>query len=161
MDRIISKRQYELLKLVCSVFNNHQVEQEYSLGSGLRIDIFIHNLDVAIEYQSSIHFSPNKFMHQNQEGWQRAQENDKRKRDICEQKGYAFVEFFDHDVLDEKLVLERVLLGIEKACPLTEKQKVKDSWNDLIKEKKREERKRFYQKVKKLRKGRDELEKNS
>ena len=101
----------KLLKMTQGIFENekviHQASPEW-LGRQ-RLDIFIPNYKIAIEYQGKQHFQPVERFG-GEEAYLKNQERDKRKAELCQKNGVALIYFR----YDEKLTLDEVRSRILK-----------------------------------------------
>ncbi len=101
----------ELLYRVRKIFPNIEVTahgQPKWIGRQ-HLDIWIPSLDAAIEYHGIQHFRPVAFFG-GESSFQRGQERDKRKRNLCEQHRVRLIEVaYDNDISDVEL--ERLIKG--------------------------------------------------
>lgn len=69
----------------------------------LELDIWIPEIQVAIEYQGEQHYKVVKHWG-GEEGLKKRMENDKKKKRLCEELGYVLIEFKFSEILTESLV---------------------------------------------------------
>ncbi len=74
---------------------------------GLELDIFIHGVNIGIEYQGIQHYKPLKHWGGNK-GLAKVQARDKKKKKLCKALDIPMVEFLYDDKLTADLVLERM-----------------------------------------------------
>jgi hypothetical protein len=99
----------ELLNLVRDIFPNEKVIHQASpdwLGLQ-RLDIFLPRLKMAIEYQGRQHYEPVRYFG-GEEGFQRNQERDKRKAELCAQNGVALLYFRYDESINREVVESRI-----------------------------------------------------
>ncbi len=103
----------ELLKMVQRHFSHEKiVHQARPIWLGLqRLDIFIPNLKLAIEYQGRQHYEPVPFFG-GAEGFLRTQARDKRKADLCAENGVTLVYFRFDDEINHMFLAERLKKSI-------------------------------------------------
>ena len=84
------------------------------IHSHLFIDIFIKELGIAIECNGEQHYKPSSFFFGGSYGFKKAQDNDKLKKEWCEENGYRLIVFRYDDRLDyDKFnkIIDKVLRG--------------------------------------------------
>lgn len=98
-----------LYRSACEIFSPAAVKRRYRGRElqGLEIDIWMPALRLGLEYQGEQHTKHVPLWH-GQDGLQRQQERDERKRLLCTQLGYRILYFFPHDWLDKTSVLQRI-----------------------------------------------------
>jgi hypothetical protein len=95
----------QLYRLVVYLFSDHAVIREASpewLGRQ-RLDIYIAELGLAIEYQGQQHYK-SVGLFGGDEALARTKERDRRKRDLCEANGVTLIYFRHDEALTEKVV---------------------------------------------------------
>ncbi len=116
ISQITSKwiSEIELLKIVREIFPDIKVIPQASPDwLGLQqFDIFIPEMQLAIEYQGRQHYEPVDFFG-GEEGFLRTQERDKKKARLCSENGIQLVYFRFNEELGREVVLSR----IKKAMP--------------------------------------------
>lgn len=103
-----------LARLVQEVFPNLKVLREASpdwLGRQ-RLDIFIPDLALAIEYQGEQHYRPVSLFG-GKEGLRAAKRRDGIKRDRCNQNGVKVVYFYHNETLTKRLVEGRLVEALQ------------------------------------------------
>jgi hypothetical protein len=99
----------QLYHLVVHLFTGHSVTREASpewLGRQ-RLDIYVSELGLAIEYQGQQHFSAVDLFG-GDEALARTRDRDRRKRDLCEKNGVTLVYFRHDEPLTEKAVMRKL-----------------------------------------------------
>ena len=98
-----------LYYIIECLFPNKKILRHYrpDFLQGLEFDIFIKELNVAIEYQGIQHFQPVKHWG-GKEALEKLQERDKRKREICNSSGIIIVYFKYDEELSNDFVLSRL-----------------------------------------------------
>ena len=99
-----------LYKTCCQLFPDYKIIRQYSpewLGKQ-RIDIYIKELNIAIEYQGEQHYKPIDIFG-GEEGFIECQKRDKLKKALCEANGVKLIYF----KYDEKLTEENILNKIK------------------------------------------------
>ena len=98
-----------LYKLVAEIFSQFKVEREASPEwlKPQRLDIYIPELNLAIEYQGKQHFEP-VALFGGEEGLKRTQERDEIKADKCEENGIDLVYFDYEENISEELILRKL-----------------------------------------------------
>lgn len=100
----------QLFRLVESLFSEHEVIREASpawLGKQ-RLDIFIPDLALAIEYQGEQHYRP-VALFGGEEGLKKAKERDKIKLKLCRENGIKVVYFSHKEDLSQSKVEKRLI----------------------------------------------------
>jgi hypothetical protein len=103
----ISER--ELLNIVRDIFPNNEVIHQASpewLGRQ-RLDIFMPELRLAIEYQGQQHYKPVSLFG-GDEGFKQTQERDKLKAKLCAEKGVTLIYFQYDESITRKLIETRI-----------------------------------------------------
>lgn len=105
----------QLYNLVRMLFPDQRVEREASpqwLG-GMRFDIFLPEVGVAIEYQGEQHYRPiERFA--GEKGFERTRERDRLKRQRAKEVGVTVVEFKYDEVLTDEVVRKRIARAIKR-----------------------------------------------
>jgi hypothetical protein len=98
-----------LFNLIQALYPEYAIERHHRPEwlEGLELDIFLPEVDLAIEYQGRQHFEAIEHWG-GVEGLQRQQENDARKAAACASRGVDLVYFTWEDELTPQLVEERV-----------------------------------------------------
>ena len=104
----------QLFKLIELLFSGYEVVREARLGwlGNQRLDFFIPDLSLAIEYQGEQHFRPVERFG-GEAGFRGAQLRDRRKRQLCRENGVRLV-YFTHA---EELSVERVEKKLREFLP--------------------------------------------
>lgn len=98
-----------LYKIIKMLYPNYTIIREYSPDwlNKQRIDIFIKELNIAVEYQGEQHFKPIKHFG-GEEGLIKTQERDKIKAKLCKKNNVKLVYFDYEETLSEKLVKQKI-----------------------------------------------------
>jgi len=98
-----------LYKIVCFLLENYEVLREASppwLGK-LRLDIFIPELNIAIEYQGEQHCNAiSRFG--GEEGLIKTQERDRQKKLLCKENGISIIYFKHNENITDNLIEKRL-----------------------------------------------------
>jgi very-short-patch-repair endonuclease len=99
----------ELLNMVKSIFPGNEIVHQASpewLGRQ-RLDVFIPELRLAIEYQGRQHYEPVPFFG-GEDGFRQTQERDKFKARLCSENGVTVVFFRYDEIITRELVETRI-----------------------------------------------------
>lgn len=99
----------ELLNMVKGIFPKNEIVHQAStewLGRQ-RLDIFVPELRLAIEYQGRQHYDPVPFFG-GEDGFQQTQERDKLKARLCSENGVTMVYFRYDEILTKEFVETRI-----------------------------------------------------
>lgn len=108
------KNEAELYAIIKVLFPSFSIIREYNPKElqGLRIDIFIQELNLAIEYQGQQHFQPVKAF-DGEDSFKKLQERDALKKRLCKELGIE-LRYFTYK---EKISLEVVSNKLKKFLP--------------------------------------------
>ena len=145
-----SKHQHYLFDMLSMHYGQSNVLWELVLPIGLRIDIFIKHLGIAIEYDGEQHYKFNEHFHGDLNGYISSISRDEKKEEFLRSNGVKLVRFRG-DVMN--LTLDDVLNAIESIeYPDTDYDfyslNKRSSSKDDINKKAREYRKQQYLKMK-------------
>ncbi len=98
-----------LYNVVKTIFYNHRVEREYSPKwlCGKRIDIFVHDINLAIEYQGEQHYKPVEIFG-GEQGLKNTQKRDKEKLQLCKLNNIDLIYFNYNEELNESMVIKKL-----------------------------------------------------
>jgi len=98
-----------LYYIIESLFPDNTVKRHYrpEFLKGLELDIYIKELNIAIEYQGIQHFEPIKCWG-GKDALERLQKRDKRKRELCNSMGINLVYFKYDEGLSDDFVLSKL-----------------------------------------------------
>jgi len=98
-----------LYNLVKNVFPNHKVERHYrgKWLDRLELDIFVHELNLGIEYQGEQHFQAVEHWG-GEEALKKGQARDEKKKYLCEVNKVALEYFYFNEVLTDEIVKKRL-----------------------------------------------------
>ena len=114
-----------------TVFPGAKLEEEYHLGERLRLDFYLPDYNLAVEFDGIQHREYNEFFHGSPEAYAEARSRDQRKNELCDLKDitlvrYTMVEEFSADFL-QKLALANTQRATVSQIP--EKTKPKSIWS--------------------------------
>ncbi len=152
-----SKHQHYLFDMLSAHYGQSNIIWELVLPNGLRIDIFVKHLGIAVEYDGEQHYKFNEHFHGDINGYISHIARDEKKEEFLKANGIKLVRFRG-DVMD--LTLDQVLSVIEDMdYPDTEYDfyslSKRITSKDDINKKAKEYRKQQYQKMKKESKSYD------
>lgn len=104
-----------LYTVIKTLFSNYRIEREYSPPwlNKMRIDIYIHTLNIGIEYQGQQHYKPVDIFG-GEESFIKGQERDKLKKQLCKENGLKLIYFKYNEILTEDAVLSKIKKAINK-----------------------------------------------
>jgi len=109
-----------LFKVVSTMFSPMEVIHHYR-GielQGLELDVWIPELRIGIEYQGEQHYQVVRHWG-GEEGLIKRQENDKKKRNLCEKAGYTLVEFHHSEELSEETIRKKLSKYMREPYPMS------------------------------------------
>ena len=98
---------YELLR---EFFSGKKIIQEYVLGNQLRLDFYLPELNLAIEYNGAQHYRKVNHFHKDDAAFFSSLRRDEEKAFACQQLGINIIYFDYQDKLTLELVEQRFLL---------------------------------------------------
>lgn len=102
------KRQKELLIYLQQLFPNQKILFNKMVLDDLQLDIYIPNLKIAFEYQGYQHYIYPNFYHKSLNKFINLVERDKRKKELCNQRGITLIEFPYFDKLSLSNVITKL-----------------------------------------------------
>jgi hypothetical protein len=98
-----------LYNLVKKVFPVDEVQRHYRPDwlDRLELDIFVHELNLGIEYQGQQHFEAVEHWG-GEEALKRGKERDEKKRQLCQQNNVSLIYFYYNETLTEEIVKRRL-----------------------------------------------------
>lgn len=114
-DRKMSRGQGALTQMMKRLIPGEEIINEYHIGEQLRLDVYCPKYKLAAEYHGRQHFEHITRFHERIEDFERAQQRDIRKAELCKEQGITLVVFHYHDKLDEDYVFDRLLTAIKSA----------------------------------------------
>lgn len=104
-----SKAQREIFNMLCSMYPNYTIVYEQSIKSlGQRLDIFIKELGIAIEYDGEQHSKFIEHFHKDIVGFISSGKLDKKKEDFCEENGIIIIRIGPNEKIDKNYLMERI-----------------------------------------------------
>lgn len=139
----MSKGSEQLKSLVLELYGDVRIDPEYVVGENLRLDFYLPNYKLGLEYHGRQHREFVEHFHKDAGGFQDSQKRDRRKLELCAMAGISVAVFWDHEKLSLELVKERIqeALGEENEIFV-------EPSEDLIKKRLREIKQAQYQKYK-------------
>lgn len=113
MQLNISQPQSKLRDIIKTIYPTYQIYEEYHLGERLRLDLFIKDLGIAIEYHGEQHFKFIPFFHRTEREFEEAKQRDILKLEKCEELGICLISFLPTDSLEEGFVRAKIKSMIE------------------------------------------------
>lgn len=99
----VSKPQEDLFELVVKTYPGFRIYEEWHLGQGLRLDIFIPDIGIGFEYHGIQHFKFIEHFHQTPEGFEESKKRDRTKQDLCNEYNLTVLYFDYKDTITENL----------------------------------------------------------
>jgi hypothetical protein len=143
--RSISRGQDALVAVMRQLLPGEAVLTEVAIGERLRLDACCPRYRLAAEYHGAQHFRYCEHFHRDMAGFRASQARDRRKEEICRQKGVALVVFRAEDDLSEQRVFDRLLAALEAMPPLAS---VAEPVDRSVRDRQREYRRAAYQRYK-------------
>ena len=103
----ISEPQYKLKSILKKIFPNFYFEEEYHIGSGLRLDFYCPKLSLAFECQGPQHDQYNPFFFKTEKEFIEQKKRDRRKEKWCRLHDITLIKVREHE-LDEKILREKI-----------------------------------------------------
>jgi hypothetical protein len=116
-ERATSRGQAALADVIGRLLPGEKVVSEAPIGERLRLDVCCPRYRLAAEYHGRQHFEYVEHFHHDREGFEASKQRDRRKVELCEEKGIALVVFRAADDLSEDTVLARLLTALESTGP--------------------------------------------
>jgi len=159
----ISKSQTLIVELLKELKPGLIVEEEKPLGDRLRLDIFLPDIGIGIEYHGRQHYEFIQHFHKTKHNFEKAKRRDLAKAKRCIELGINLSIVSYKDTITKELladILEKPILPtytkenlvLKKRTKLRKKKYKKQEVPQEIKNKQREYRKKQYKKVSQLRK---------
>ena len=119
-----------LRSLLSQTFYGARIEEEYHLGERLRLDFYLPEYRLAIEFDGSQHQKYSEFFHGNHEAFAAAQARDQRKIELCDLKDITLVRYTSLEQFKPEFLLRLALANAQReTVDLTpEKVKPKYQW---------------------------------
>ena len=105
-----SKGNIKLKSIVHKIFPNVKVLTEHHVGEGLRLDVYIGEpYNLGFEFDGVQHFMYTPGLHKNEEEFQKGQERDRLKEELCDGRGINLIrirydEPLTYDYLRDKII---------------------------------------------------------
>ena len=110
MKKHRSQIQKTLLKTIKIALPNYRVLEEYYIGEGLYLDVFLPDFSCGIELHGSQHYEFSPFYHTDASGWSDQQRRDSRKLEICAREEITFIVIkYDDPIDDVDWVRDKIL----------------------------------------------------
>ena len=155
----VSRGQTALTNIMKKLLPSEKIVNEFYIEDKLRLDVYCPSYKLAAEYHGRQHFFYTAKFFDSKYDFEQAVERDKKKIQICKEKGIALVVFRYNDQLTEESVFDRMLTAIRES-PFLKEEKPKSNLysSDYYKESKKrlsEQRKKSYRLMKERRKNDD------
>ena len=98
-----------LYKIICKILPGRKIKKEYLIDGKMRIDFFIPELKLGIEYDGRQHDEFVKHFHKSASGFLEAKMRDKLKSGFCENNGISLIRFSHDEELTEELVRSKIM----------------------------------------------------
>lgn len=147
-NRKLSRGAAALTDIFKKIFPGEIIVNEHHVGERLFLDIYCPSYQVAAEYHGRQHFVYSNLFFNSAEDFKAAQGRDSRKIELCKELGIALVTFRFNDEMTESIVMDRIL----EAIRTTPKATKVNSFEESMKQRRREYNKTMYQKMKAARK---------
>ena len=102
--RNVSKPQAQIVELLYKRNPSYKIEEEVHIEDSLRLDILLRNLGITIEYMGRQHYEFIGHFHKTQEGFEAAQERDRKKAKYCEDIGLTLIIISYEEKITEELI---------------------------------------------------------
>ena len=157
----ISKKQELIYNVLSEMYPFYRIEEEFHIGERLRLDIFVPDLGLAVEYHGRQHYEFVPHFHITENAFEEAKRRDKRKREICEELGIVLIVFTYKEKLTEEYITGKINVQFTPSDTYT-RGRLEDikSYKNVLKEMRRigyERRKKLQKEwMDKNKKGREE-----
>jgi len=153
----MSRGQTALTLVMKKLFPGEAIVNEHHIGERLKLDVYCPKYKLAAEYHGRQHFFYTQRFFDSRYEFEKAQERDEKKIQLCKEAGITLVIFRYNDQLTEDSVYDRMLFAIRnsKYVPKTVAKKSIKNNPAYVQAKKRnsENRKSYYKKMKEKRKN--------
>jgi len=126
-NRKLSRGHAALTQMMRNILPNEEIVNEFHIGDRLRLDIYCPSYNLAAEYHGRQHFFFSNHFHDSIQDFEESVERDRKKEEMCREKGIALVVFRFCDKLNEEAVFRRMLEAI-KETPKVELEKPKNTF---------------------------------
>jgi hypothetical protein len=109
LTKNISAPQSKIIETIKECFPSLKIEEEFSLGDGLRLDIFIRSLGLGIEYHGRQHLHYVQHFHKSLDGFKKALQRDLLKVKRCKELSINLVIFLYDEDLSKESILKKIL----------------------------------------------------
>lgn len=109
LTKNISGPQSKIIETIKEHFPSLKIEEEFSLGDGLRLDIFIRSLGLGIEYHGRQHLHYVQHFHKSLDGFKKALQRDQLKVKKCAELNINLVIFLYDEDLSKESILKKIL----------------------------------------------------
>ena len=125
IKRTISSGNDKMISLLKKIFKGYTLKQEYGIGERLRLDAYIKQLNLGFEYDGIQHFKHVPRFHKTKREFLQAQERDRRKTQLCVEKGIALIRIRYDEELSEELLREKIRIATTEDLARKSEQKLK------------------------------------
>ena len=113
-QHVASKGSKKLYDLLTKIFPSFNIEKEYSIGERSRLDYYIKDFNVGIEFDGRQHFEYVQHFHSNKDGFKKQQILDEKKNEICALRDISVIRFSDDDDLTVECVKGKILTALKE-----------------------------------------------
>lgn len=97
-----------ILSHLRDLYGHREVITEFHIGELLRLDIYIPIKNIGIEFDGIQHFERNEHFHRTKEDFERTQQLDKRKNELCDELGINLIRFQYDDDLSKDIIKSKI-----------------------------------------------------
>lgn len=94
---------------------NIRIEEEYQVGESLRLDYYLPDYHLGIEWHGRQHKMFVEHFHKDEAGFRDSQKRDRRKLELCAEQGIAVAVFWDDEVVDGAILNARIMAAFAEA----------------------------------------------
>jgi hypothetical protein len=155
-----SRGQESLYNLMQQLMPGERIEMEWTIDDAMRLDIYCPAYKLAAEYHGRQHFFYSDFFYDSRADFYAAKERDEKKAQWCRDNGITLVTFCFTDDLTRDIVFNRLLYAIKFSPVERVEERKKMNYNsdfyEKAKEKRREQNKLRYRKLKEYKRRDDD-----
>jgi hypothetical protein len=135
---------------------NIRIEEEFQVGESLRLDYYLPDYHLGIEWHGRQHKVFVEHFHKDEAGFRDSQKRDRRKLELCAEQGIAVAVFWDDEVVDGSVLNARIMAAFAESNVLKKEAVApKKDWKQIASDR----RKTQYEKYKNSDGHKESLEK--